>query len=99
LDRDRQSPLLSESLGVAKEKIPPELYVAYEGARAKGGDDHNLDGPIAVRGAEPGDTVENQNSSRRPLAADCRDELPGEQRLAAGGFSLFARPRVFHRSR
>jgi acetamidase/formamidase len=42
----------------AKEKIPPELYTAYEGAPGEARDDHNLDGPIAVRGAEPGDTVE-----------------------------------------
>src|SRR5260370_5676360 len=52
------NPRYFESLGVAKEKIPPELYVAYEGAPGEARDDHNLDGPIAVRGAEPGDTVE-----------------------------------------
>jgi acetamidase/formamidase len=52
------NPRYFESLGVAKDKIPPELYTAYEGAPGEGRDDHNLDGPIAVRGAEPGDTVE-----------------------------------------
>src|ERR1700731_4182247 len=52
------NPRYFESLGVAKEKIPPELYTAYEAAPGEGRDDHNLDGPIAVRGAEPGDTVE-----------------------------------------
>ena len=51
-------PRYFESLGIAKEKIPPELYTAYEGAPGEQRDDHNLDGPIAVRGAEPGDTVE-----------------------------------------
>ena len=52
------NPRYFESLGIAKEKIPPELYTAYEGAPGEQRDDHNLDGPIAVRGAEPGDTVE-----------------------------------------
>src|SRR6202521_2631448 len=52
------NPRYFESLGVAKEKIPPELYTAYEGAPGEGRDDHNLDGPVAVRGAKPGDTVE-----------------------------------------
>jgi acetamidase/formamidase len=52
------NPRYFESLGIAKDKIPPELYTAYEGVQDDGRDDHNLDGPIAVRGAEPGDTVE-----------------------------------------
>jgi acetamidase/formamidase len=52
------NPRYFESLGVAKEKIPAELYAAFEGAPGAGRDDHTLDGPIAVRGAEIGDTLE-----------------------------------------
>jgi acetamidase/formamidase len=52
------NPRYFESLGVPREKIPAELYAAFEGAPGDGRDDHTLDGPIAVRGAEPGDTVE-----------------------------------------
>src|SRR5467141_3117183 len=52
------NPRYFESLGVPKEKIPGELYAAFKGAPGEGRDDHTLDGPIAVRGAEPGDTVE-----------------------------------------
>lgn len=52
------NPRYFESLGVPKEKIPAELYAAFEGAPGAGRDDHTLNGPIAVTGAEPGDTVE-----------------------------------------
>src|ERR1700738_3739823 len=52
------NPRYFESLGVPKEKIPAELYADFEGAPGEGRDDHTLDGPIAVRGAEQGDTVE-----------------------------------------
>ena len=52
------NPRYFEALGVPKEKIPPELHAAFEGAPGEGRDDHTLTGPIAVRGAEMGDTVE-----------------------------------------
>jgi acetamidase/formamidase len=52
------NPRYFESLGVPKEKIPAELFAAFEGAPGAGRDDHTLDGPIEVRGAEIGDTVE-----------------------------------------
>ena len=48
------NPRYFESLGVPKDRIPAELYAAFEGAPGEGRDDHTLDGPIAVRGAEPG---------------------------------------------
>src|SRR6186997_1987604 len=51
------NPRYFESLGVPKEKIPQELYAIWEGAPGDGRDDHTLTGPIAVNGAEPGDTV------------------------------------------
>src|SRR5436309_14055696 len=50
------NPRYFERLGVPKEKIPAELYAAFEGAPGAARDDHTLDGPIAVRGAEIGDT-------------------------------------------
>ena len=52
------NPRYFENLGAPKDKIPPELYAAFEGAPGEGRDDHTLNGPIAVRGAEMGDTVE-----------------------------------------
>src|SRR5215472_2377826 len=52
------NPRYFESLGVPKEKISPELYAAFQGVPGEGRDDHTLDGPIFINGAEPGDTVE-----------------------------------------
>jgi acetamidase/formamidase len=51
-------PRYFEDLGVPKEKIPPELFAAFEGVPGAARGDHTLNGPIAVRGAELGDTVE-----------------------------------------
>src|ERR1700760_2358214 len=66
------NPRYFESLGVPKEKIPPELFAAFEGAPGEGRDDHTLDGPFAARGPEIGDTVEMRIRSLElwlPIAA------------------------------
>jgi acetamidase/formamidase len=65
------NPRYFEKLGVPKEKIPAELYAAFEGVEGDGRGDHTLNGPIAVRGAEPGDTLEIRIRSvevRLPIA-------------------------------
>jgi acetamidase/formamidase len=65
------NPRYFESLGVPKERIPAELYEVYRGIEGTGRGDHTLNGPIAVRGAEPGDVLEIRIRSvdvRLPIA-------------------------------
>jgi acetamidase/formamidase len=79
------NPRWYEKLGVPKEKIPAELYTVYEGVPGEGRGDHALSGPIAVRGAAPGDMLEIRIRSvdvRLPVAgqgfAPNRGLLPEE---------------------
>jgi acetamidase/formamidase len=65
------NPRYFESLGVPRERIPAELYEAFRGVEGTGRGDHTLNGPIAVRGAEPGDMLEIRIRSvdvRLPIA-------------------------------
>src|SRR5436309_13824715 len=79
------NPRYFESLGVPKEKIPAELYAVFEGVQGAGRGDHTLNGPIAIRGAEPGDMLEIRIRSvdvRLPIAGQSfvpnRGLLPDE---------------------
>jgi acetamidase/formamidase len=65
------NPRWFEKLGVPKDKIPAELYAAFQGVDNDGRGDHTLNGPIAIRGAEPGDMLEIRIRSvdvRLPIA-------------------------------
>ena len=65
------NPRYFESIGVPKEKIPAELYEVYQGVEGTGREDHTLNGPIAIRGATPGDMLEIRIRSvdvRLPIA-------------------------------
>ena len=79
------NPRYFEKLGVPKDKIPAELYAVYEGVDNDGRGDHTLNGPIAIRGAEPGDSLEIRIRSvdvRLPIAGQGfvpnRGQLPEE---------------------
>src|SRR5215510_11162103 len=65
------NPRYFEKLGVPKDRIPAELYAVFQGVDNDGRGDHTLNGPIAIRGAEPGDMVEIRIRSvdvRLPIA-------------------------------
>jgi len=65
------NPAYFESLGVPRDRIPAELYEVFRGVEGGGRGDHTLNGPIAVRGAEPGDMLEVRIRSvdvRLPIA-------------------------------
>lgn len=71
LETTTGNPRYFEKLGVPKDKIPAELYGVYEGVEGDGRGDHTLNGPIAIRGAEPGDMLEVRIRSvdvRLPIA-------------------------------
>lgn len=79
------NPRWFEKLGVPRDKIPAELYEVFQGVEGDGRGDHTLNGPIAIRGAEPGDTLEIRIRSvdvRLPIAgqsfAPNRGLLPDE---------------------
>ena len=65
------NPRWYENLGVPKDKIPAELYAVFEGVEGNGRGDHTMNGPIAIRGAAPGDMLEIRIRSvdvRLPIA-------------------------------
>src|SRR5262249_50050242 len=52
------NPKYYEALGVPKDKIPPDLYRVFQGVEDALRWDHTLNGPIYVKDAAPGDTLE-----------------------------------------
>ncbi len=78
LDTATGNPKYFEQHGVPKDKIPQELYAAFEGlpydqsGPDRGRADSTLTGPIKINGAEPGDVLEVRIRSVKvayPLAA------------------------------
>jgi acetamidase/formamidase len=74
------NPRYFEGLGVPRERIPPELYAAFEGVEGAGRGDHTLNGPIYVDGAMPGDMVEV-----RIRSVELRFPIGGQGFSATGG--------------
>src|SRR5579871_4497801 len=83
------NPKYFEEHGVPKDKIPQELYAAFDGlpydksGPDRGRADATMDGPIKVNGAEPGDVLEVRIRSvqvRLPIAA--QSFVPGRGLLA-----------------
>jgi acetamidase/formamidase len=71
LETGSGNPRWYEAAGAPKEKIPAELYALFAGVEGNGRGDHTLNGPIAIRGAEPGDMLEIRIRSvdvRLPIA-------------------------------
>jgi len=86
-----------ERLGVPKERIPPELYVAFKGVDDNDRRDHTLTGPIYVTGAALGDMLEIRLRSielRLPIAGQSFGTAGG----AAWRISQFARAGPLARS-
>ena len=52
------NPRYYEGLGVPKDKIPADLYRVFQGVEDALRWDHTLNGPIYVKDAAPGDTIE-----------------------------------------
>src|SRR5262250_1548037 len=74
------NPRWFEKLGVPKDKIPAELYEVFQGVEGDGRGDHTLNGPIAIRGAEPGDMLEI-----RILSVDVRLPIAGQSFVPGRG--------------
>ena len=74
------NPRYWEKLGVPKEKIPAELYEVYKNVEGSGRSDHTLNGPIYVKGAEPGDVLEIHI-----LSVDVRLPIAGQSFRPGGG--------------
>lgn len=74
------NPRYFEKLGVPKDQIPAELYEMYANVEGTGRSDHTLNGPIYVKGAEPGDSLEI-----RIISVDVRLPIAGQSFRPGGG--------------